>query len=667
MAEKIEKSGGKPEIKIKKKIKYNWEPYVGEGETEPWADEMLAAAGIKDPHKKFRIFDEKSSPETSDSQAMPDLSLPKERREFGERLTAETKPPEKVAGVEEKKSNPGNPGKFRSLKEIKELTKPVVSPASTEIKAEIVEKPKEKKFERIIPAEAVARSKAEETPKREPFKTITVAEGETPEGVTPDVESKLSPLREPRAAELRALRKLTPWEKEVISEREGLEPVERPREISKTEVEDEAGRQFFQITLNRPDLKYSDLEAANLYEANKKLLKAAREKWVFAVHSQEQMTKDGLKIREFPDLDSAAALFLYKEAGFKKAAKLKYLKKGEYLAGAMNIDTGGEVGMVLLPGKGTEEEGATAIGDHHVKKMEDARKDLSATKVHYEFLVKAGALRRSEKYDRLVDFVTFMDNKNYLDDPKYDDYFKHYFENSWQTLIGLQNYLRPHLLAGFIKSEKDYNRILSDEELRQLRLIYTKREKTSEEPAGNKKAEVKNGEAEKGKEINYAERLKKAVEKSKQELERMQQEGFFVDSASYGKIAVDIGKQVPGGVEAARAFGCGAYVRWTPEANTFLINTIKPLKENFSQGIGRHGQMWLKPPSDESPLNLKLEEILSKLTDGKFEPTLKLKEFIEKEEQLAEGKKLLQEYGIESLEQLEELERQLLKNETGKQ
>jgi hypothetical protein len=642
MAEKTEKSG--EELK-----KGKWESSTFESRTEAQTREMLKASGLEVPSMAEGV-----------KRKLAKGRLPSTREAAAARYAEKygTNPGSKeIAGVEEKKSNPGNPGKFKSLKEIKELTKPV-SPVSTEIKAKIAEEPKEKKFKRIIPAEAVARRKTEETPKREPFRITPAAEveskipqGEMPEGVTPDLESKLPPLREPRAAELGALSQLTREEKEIILEREGPESAEKPREISKTEAEeDEARRQFFQITLNRPDLKYSDLEAANLAEANKKLLKAAREKWVFAIHGQEQATKDGLKIMEFPDLDSAAALFLYKEAGFKNATKPKYLKKSEYLAGAMNIDTGGEVGMVLLPGKGTEEEGATAIGDHHTKKMEDARKDLSAARVHYEFLVKAGALRRSEKYDRLVDFVTFIDNKNYLDDSKYDDYFKHYFENSWQTLIGLRNYLQPHLLARFIKSEKDYNRILSDEELRQLRLIYTKREKVSEEPAGVKKAEVKNGEAEKGKEINYAERLKKAVEKSKQELERMQQEGFFVDSAKYGKIAVDIGQQVPGGVEAARAFGCGAYVRWTPETNSFLINTIKSLKESFSQGIGRHGRMWFKPFLDESSLNLKLEEILSKLTDGKFEPTLKLREFIKKEQKEMETKQLFEPKKLEILE-----------------
>ena len=48
--------------------------------------------------------------------------------------------------------------------------------------------------------------------------------------------------------------------------------------------------------------------------------------------------------------------------------------------------------------------------------------------------------------------------------------------------------------------------------------------------------------------------------------------------------AVDIGRQVPEGIDAARAFGCGAYISWMPEKDRFFINTIIARKRRAFNG-----------------------------------------------------------------------------------
>ena len=143
------------------------------------------------------------------------------------------------------------------------------------------------------------------------------------------------------------------------------------------------------------------------------------------------------------------------------------------------------------------------------------------------------------------------------------------------------------------------------------------------------------------------------------ELERIKDKGVIIETPRYGKIVVDIDKKIPGGFDAIRYAGYQTYISWAPADNSFFISSVFPVADSFSQGKKIRGTMWIKPMSDDEPLTVTLKEILIKMTDGQFALTGELAEFIEREEQISLGEKLLKEYKIETLEQLLELEKLL--------
>ena len=160
--------------------------------------------------------------------------------------------------------------------------------------------------------------------------------------------------------------------------------------------------------------------------------------------------------------------------------------------------------------------------------------------------------------------------------------------------------------------------------------------------AGRKPTEILNPEdlknlglVDENKKTNRSEEQKRTVESSLAQLEEMKKEGLIVDSDRYGKIAVSIDKGIPAGFDAVRAFGCGTYIIWSPKEESFFISTAKSLTDKFSQGRKVRETMWIKPrqagEKEKNPLTIKLQEILSILTDGKLQPGGKLQEFLDKE------------------------------------
>lgn len=249
-----------------------------------------------------------------------------------------------------------------------------------------------------------------------------------------------------------------------------------------------------------------------------------------------------------------------------------------------------------------EDGGKTVFFDHHTDKSGRAS---SSTKITYEVLTNLGLLKKEEYLDKLTEFVTQMDNRTYPEEEKH-------FKDSWQNLLGLQRYIPFNKLLVCFRGGKLPHENLSEKEIEQLGL-----KKRSQEQ-------------------------KRLVESSLQKLEEMKNEGLIIDSEHYGKIAVDIDKRVPAGFDAAKAIGCGGYIIWNPKEKSFFLSTIKSLADDFnlSQGKRIRETMWIKPRFDESPLEIKLEEILNKMTDGKFEATGKLKEFLEEDLQRGKDREL---------------------------
>jgi len=341
--------------------------------------------------------------------------------------------------------------------------------------------------------------------------------------------------------------------------------------------------------------KFTDLNADDVEASDAKFYKLSKVLWKkLTVHG---IYRDG-KLMPYTDLDGDSALGLLKIAGIK-TGKINYVKPGDFEQGRINIDTGNKDGLVV------EDSGDTAFMDHHDK---ESGSDTSATKITYEVLKSLGFLNKKDfgHLDRLVEFVTQADNKSFPDQEKY-------FQDSYRTVLGLQRFIKFPKLLQFFKDGGRPTEILDKVDLKELGLIYRNP---------------------RGKLINRSLEQKKIIDFSFDQLDRMKKNGFIVDSPDYGEIAVDVGKKVPAGYDAAVANGCGAYIIWTPDTNSFFISTKKDLKHEFPKGKKIRDTMWIHNTSmEESDLfGLTLREVLMEITNNKLKESPKLKEYMDEEE-----------------------------------
>jgi len=341
------------------------------------------------------------------------------------------------------------------------------------------------------------------------------------------------------------------------------------------------------------------LNAKTEEEGDEKFKKKVRELWKqLAVHGVIERDKDGkVTIKNFTDLDGKCAIGILKLAGIK-GSDIEYINPGTFKKGKTNIDTGGKHGFEVIE----DEDGTvTIIGDHH---SDQSGRDTSATKIFYETMLALRMVERTPALDKLVEFVTQIDNKTFPNEEKY-------YKESWHTVLGLWRYFNFTTLLKYFESGKSPTDILTVDELFKYRLD---------------KAALKQ---------------EKIVETSLAEMERMGKEGLIVPSQRYGRIAVDIGKKVPSGIDAVKYFGCKTYINWSPNKNGFFITSPeRGVTDTFSQGFNVRKSMYLKPLADTSPLTLTLGEVLNKMTDGQLAPSGELKEFLDKEKSLKYSKEM---------------------------
>ncbi len=363
-----------------------------------------------------------------------------------------------------------------------------------------------------------------------------------------------------------------------------------------------------EITLERIS-NYEELNAETEQKGDERFLQRTRELWKeFAVHGTLQKNEKTREIflTNYTDLDGKCALGLLELAGIN-IKDIKYVNPGDYEEGRINLDTGNKEGIIV--------EGKTVFIDHN---GEFSESNTSTAEKTYQLLVALGLLEKSKYLNNLVKFVNQIDNGNY---PGADKYFK----NSWKTVSGLNRFLDFKRLKRFFEQDKnpDPARELSEAELRKYGFIYEK-----------KKRDV-SGES---KSINYSERQKDIAEKSHKALQDMEKGGLVINSDKYGKIAVEINdgaqRSNPGGYIAAKAYGCNTYVIWNASSKSFFVCADRKLQEEFSQGKKIRDRMWIKPMHDKSELTITLEEILSKMTDGKFAMTEEFEKHLGKKENI---------------------------------
>lgn len=365
--------------------------------------------------------------------------------------------------------------------------------------------------------------------------------------------------------------------------------IARPKKIKRSQ-------EMAEIVLEHPEFKYKDIEASTTKETEKKFEKKTREIWSqieIVIHGMEKWVDNKQELKKQGDLDGEGFLGLLRLAGLKPK-RIDYIPKGASVPGKMHVDTGGRYGIVLEKEK--DGKTTTIYFDHHSAELGTP---TSATQLLYEGLTASGLLKKRVHLNELVRFVTQADNLSYP-----EEYYKLYPESP-RTLVGLWYHIKfKHLLDFFIDGKKPTD-ILSDDELKKYHLEKTSKNKTENDN----------------------------IAKSLAMLKEMEQNGLIVETEKYGKIAVDLHKRVPDGTIAAKYYGCNGYVVWEPNDIGFFVTVPgKDINENFSQGVKVRGSMWIKNSySDPSPRRVTLTEILTKLTDGKLNPTGELKEYLVKE------------------------------------
>jgi len=374
-------------------------------------------------------------------------------------------------------------------------------------------------------------------------------------------------------------------------------------------VEDEAvdfeemlkTRKAADITFKQMEAKKIDtgkLNAETLEKGDEKFKQVTRQVWrELVVHGKffknRETGESGWQNKT--DLDGQMALKLLSEAGIKKQ-NVTYVPQGEYRVDKINIDTGNQDGLVIL------DDGAVVI-DHH---GEESGNDNSSTKITYEILTRLGVLEDRPEYKRAVDFVTGVDNFDYLDA---DNYFKNYFKNSWKTLQGLQYMLNANQVLNFFKDEDNLSSTepLSPEKMKKFGFTFRAK--------GHDKSQMESHQYN--------------VSKAHTELERLKEEGFILKSKEYGEICVDVNQTLNN--DAVRAFGCSTYIKWNKKDDSVFISNLvgKPLRDKFEQGKNIRKTMWIKPRDDGKKMTMQLKDVLEKMTDGKLKTTEELQEVLD--------------------------------------
>lgn len=338
-------------------------------------------------------------------------------------------------------------------------------------------------------------------------------------------------------------------------------------------------RKAAEITLARVN-NFDELWAKTKEEGDQKFIQKTKEIWKeFAVHGILGFNKEGKKtILNFTDLDGKCSLALLKLAKIN-TENVKYVAPGEFIEGGINIDTGYQNGLVL------KDNGKTVFMDHH---GDESGNDTSATKVVYEVLTSLGLLKKEKYLDNLVEFVTQVDNKTF-------PYQKDYFTNSFKTVIGLQRFIETKHLFDFFRAGKNPAASLNPDELSQMGLLQRSKEQES------------------------------LIKLSEKRFKEMKLEGLVIPSKKYGTIAIDIGNTLKNGFDAARSFGCDTYIIWNPKEESFFINTVNKLPNDFSLSQGKRirENMWIKSRKSEldqnnEPLKIELKEIIEKLTESEY-------------------------------------------------
>jgi len=362
-------------------------------------------------------------------------------------------------------------------------------------------------------------------------------------------------------------------EEESKTERVKEEKEKSPEQMVRKSFEKkcEYSRTAAQITLDKVS-SLEELNAATLEEADKKFSEKTKEFWKdFAISGVLAFDKESGErvLKPFTDLDGNATLGILKQAGID-TSKLTYVKPGESVEGSINLDTGDQFGVVY------NKETHTAYFDHHKK----GKKEVTSTaEIMYKTMIGLGMIEKSKEMDRLVDFVTKIDNRQFPPEE---------FLKSAKTILGLQRELKFNQLLAYFKDHKSPTEELSPEELAKYGLQ------------------------------EIAKEQQKVVDEAMKTLEKMEREGKVINT-SYGSVVINENNELKVGSSAAYVKHDGI-INLTP-GKSFAItfkekdineSTIREKLGDKFQGKIIRGKMWIY--NKNAPLKLTKEELIKALS-----------------------------------------------------
>ena len=331
----------------------------------------------------------------------------------------------------------------------------------------------------------------------------------------------------------------------------------------------EFSREAAKITLDKVD-SWDDLNALTEQEGDEKFSEKTKELWKdFAVHGVLAFDKEkGERVlKPFTDLDGNSAIGFLNMSGID-TSNLKYVKPGDSVEGAINLDTGDQYGVVY------NEESMTAYFDHHEK----GSPVTSAAEVVYLAMSELGMLEKTEELDRVADFVTKIDNRQFPAEE---------FLRSAKTILGLQRGLKFEQLIKYFEDHESPTEELTPDEFEKYGLR------------------------------DAAERQQKAVDEGMAKLAEMEEEGKVVET-SYGSVVVNENNELRVGASAAYVSHDGI-INITPGKSFAVTFKEKDLDEeklraklgDKFQGKIIRGKMWIY--NDKDPLGLSAEDIVDAL------------------------------------------------------
>lgn len=309
--------------------------------------------------------------------------------------------------------------------------------------------------------------------------------------------------------------------------------------------------------------------------------------------------------KRYPDLDGRCMLGLLALAGIENKSAPTPVAAGEFIPGKINVWTGVFAGGIDSAEKWQYSDDTTGFADMHGQSVDQKQ---SATKTIHEVMVGLGLLENQPYIQKIVDFATACDNLTYPN--TLEDYKK-----SDRTLYGLSRYMKFENVEKFFQNGRDPSEQLSDEDLVKYGLVYTNRKK---EP------------------VNRSAQRKEFIEKSLKNIERLEKEGWVLESKNFGKILVNVpsgsGDESKMNAESAYAAGFKAYLIWNPSGKSLFLSCRHAFPDDFSldEGVATRENMWIRNSADGA-LKMNLQQVLERIAGSDFGVGGQLAEYLRNE------------------------------------